>query len=250
MRLWPFGDSPDSDPPPEVRPDPALEALQARLEYRFGQPQLAERAVTHSSFLQEHPEIAESNQRLEFLGDAVLQLILTEALFQLYPTEREGPLSRRRAALANGAFLTQLARDIGLHECLRLAASEEATGGRKRASSLEDAFEALVGAMFLDGGLPATRDVVLRLYGDIAGRLKILEQVENPKGRLQELTQPQHGNNAIRYQVTQIKGEDHAREYEVAVFLLDRQLGTGRGTSKKLAEEAAARMALEQLRSP
>lgn len=227
--------------------DPSLDALQQRLSYRFQDRSLLERAVTHSSLLQAHPEVGESNQRLEFLGDAVLQLVLTEALFRMFPEEREGPLSRRRAALANGAFLAELARDLGLDACLRLAASEEATGGRTRPSSLEDAFEALVGALYLDSDLPTARRIVLTLYGDLGPRLAVLGQGDNPKGRLQELMQPEHGNDAICYQVIGIQGEDHAREYEVAVYVLDRQLGTGRGRSKKLAEEAAARAALATL---
>lgn len=243
MCLWPFGSPPETDP--AATP---LGALQQRLGYQFRDVTLLERSVTHSSLLQQHPEITESNQRLEFLGDAVLQLVLTEKLFGLYPAEREGPLSQRRAALANGTFLARLARTIGLDQCLRLANSEEATGGRTRASALEDAFEALVGALFLDGGLEAARRVVLSLYGDIPKQLAALEDVENPKGRLQELLQPLHGNNAIRYKVLKVEGEDHAREYDIAVYLLDRELGTGHGTSKKQAEEAAARMALERLR--
>ncbi len=241
MRLWPFGKVPDA-----TNSSP-LDVLQQRLGYTFKDPVLLERAVTHSSLLQEHPEVGESNQRLEFLGDAVLQLTLTEALFALFPTEREGPLSRHRAALANGTFLTQLARELALDRCLRMAASEEATGGRTRASSLEDAFEALVGAIFLDSDFATARAIVLALYGDLPARLAIVESVENPKGRLQELVQPTHGNNAVRYKVLGIEGEDHARAYEVAVFIQDRQLGTGRGPSKKAAEEAAARVALAAL---
>jgi len=239
MRFWPFSSSKPTDP--ATTP---LDALQARLEYRFRDPSLLERAMTHSSVLQEKPEVEESNQRMEFLGDAVLQLALSESLFALFPKEREGPLSRRRAALANGTYLAGMARELGIDECLRLAASEESTGGRTRASSLEDAFEALIGAIFLDGGFGAARDVVFRLYGDLAARLAVVEHVENPKGRLQELVQPQFGNNAVRYEVLQVHGEDHARQYEVAVFIKDRQVGTGVGSSKKAAEEAAARQAL------
>lgn len=227
----------------------ALEKLEIRIDHSFQDRSLLERAVTHSSYLQDHANVAESNQRFEFLGDAVLQLVLTEALFAMFPGDREGLLSKRRAALANGVFLAQLAREIGLDRCLLLGASEESTGGRSRASALEDAFEALVGAIYLDGGLTAARRVVLGLYGDLPTRLSLVEDVENPKGRLQELVQPQHGNNALRYEVVHIAGEDHAREYEVAVFLLDRQLGSGRGTSKKFAEEAAARAALATLQN-
>jgi ribonuclease-3 len=228
-------------------PDPTattLEELQVRIDHDFRNPALLERAVTHPSCLQDRPEIVESNQRLEFLGDAVLQLILTETLFELFPGDREGLLSKRRAALANGAFLARLAREIGLDRALRLGASEESTGGRMRTGALEDAFEALVGAIYLDTDFRTARRVVLGIYQDLPARLSAVEDVENPKGRLQELVQPIHGNTALRYEVLSIQGEDHAREYEVAVYLNDRQLGTGRGTSKKLAEESAARGAL------
>jgi ribonuclease-3 len=223
--------------------------LESRISHSFRDRSLLDRAVTHPSFLPENPSITESNQRLEFLGDAVLQLVLTEALFGLFPQEREGALSKRRAALANGVFLARLAREIGLDACLRLGASEETTGGRDRAAALEDAFEALVGAVYLDAGIEIARRVVLGLYGDLTTRLSAVEDVENPKGRLQELIQPTHGNGALRYDVLRVEGEDHAREYEVAVYLLDRQLGTGRGTSKKTAEEAAARIGLTTLQN-
>lgn len=225
-----------------------LARLQARLGHAFRDAALLERAVTHPSYLPENPSTAESNQRLEFLGDAVLQLVLTEVLFGFFPADREGQLSQRRAALAKGAFLHQLAREIGLDACLRLGTSEEATGGRTRASALEDAFEALVGALYLDSDLPTTRRIVLGIYGPLSDRLA-LESSDNPKGRLQELVQPKHGNEALRYEVIRTLGEDHAREFEVTVYLLNRPLGTGRGTSKKLAEESAARVALEALQT-
>ena len=218
--------------------------LEVRLDHVFRDRSLLERALTHSSLLQDQPNLTESNQRLEFLGDAVLQLVLTEALFTLFPDDREGLLSKRRAALANGVFLARLAREIGLDRALRFGASEEATGGRERASALEDALEALVGAIYLDSDFAEARRVVLRIYAPLGERLAIVEDFENPKGRLQEMIQPLHGNNALRYDVVRTDGEDHARSFEVAVFLLDRQLGSGRGTSKKLAEEAAARDAL------
>jgi len=225
----------------------ALLQFQTRIGHTFRQPALLECAVTHPSWLPEHPG-SESNQRLEFLGDAVLQLLLTEALFSLFPADREGELSRHRASLTKGVFLARLAREIGLDACLRLGASEEAAGGRKRTAALEDAFEALVGALFLDSDLATTRRVVLALYGPLPDRLA-RETADNPKGRLQEIVQPRHGNEALRYEVTRTEGADHAKAYEVSVFLLDRRLGTGRGTSKKLAEEAAAHEALKTLKA-
>ena len=221
-----------------------LAPLQSRLGYTFRTPALLQQAVTHSSYVADHPG-TENNQRLEFLGDAVLQLVLTEAVFQLYPAEREGVLSKRRAALANGTFLARLARELGLDACLLLGTSEESMGGRTRNAALEDAFEALIGALFLDSDLPTARRVVLAIYGSLPDRLASVESAENPKGRLQERVQPVHGNQALRYEVVRTEGEDHAREYEVAVYLLDRVLGTGRGSSKKNAEEAAAHAALK-----
>lgn len=224
-----------------------LDQLQQRLGYVFKDATLLLRAVTHPSYLPEHPDVAESNQRLEFLGDAVLQLVLTEELFQLFPGEREGALSKRRSSLAKGAFLVALARELGLETCLLLGTSEEATGGRTRASSLEDALESVIGALYLDSDLTTVRRIVLGLYGPLPNRLALMQDVDNPKGRLQEIVQPVHGNTALRYEVTAAEGEDHAKAYIVAVFLNERQLGTGRGSSKKLAEEAAARAALVTL---
>ncbi|SDS66950.1 ribonuclease III [Opitutus sp. GAS368] len=225
-----------------------LAALQQRLGYEFRSTALLLEALTHPSYLQDHPAAGPHNQRLEFLGDSVLQFILTDALFREFTAEREGVLSRRRAVLSQGGFLTQMARDLGLDDALRLSKSEEDTGGRGRASILEDAFEALVGAMYLDSDLATTRARVLAWYGPLAARLAATEDAENPKGRLQELIQPVHGNTALRYEVTATTGPRHAREFAVAVFLNDRQLGTGTGPSKKVAEEIAARTALLTLR--
>ena len=228
--------------------NPPLTELQTRIAYTFRNAALLETAVTHPSWLQDHPEDKETNQRLEFLGDAVVQLVLTEALFALFPADREGELSQRRASLTKGKFLVQLAREIGVDRCLRLGASEEAGGGRTRASALEDALEAVIGALYLDSDLPTVRRVVLAIYGSLPERLARATG-DNPKGRLQELVQPQHGNDALRYEVTRTEGADHARAYEVSVFLHSQHLGTGRGTSKKLAEEAAALEALKSLQA-
>jgi len=221
-----------------------VELLESRLDHVFRDRSLLERALTHPSIRADRPGQAECNQRLEFLGDAVLQLVLTLELFRLFPADREGVLSKRRAALANGAFLAGLAREIGLDAALRLGQGEETAGGRQRTSALEDAFEALVGAVFLDSHLDEARRVLLGIYGPLGSRIAAVEQFDNPKGRLQELIQPGYGNHALRYEVIQTRGEDHAREFEVAVYLLERHLGSGSGSSKKTAEEAAARVAL------
>lgn len=225
-----------------------LDKLQARLGHTFSRQELLREALAHPSFVNEHPEAGPSNQRLEFLGDAVLQLIVTDALYTAFHSDPEGALSRRRSILTKGRCLAQLALEIGLDDALRLGGSENTPAGRARASNLEDAFEALIGALYLDAGLERTRERVLVIYGSLEARLATGSLVDNPKGRLQELVQPKHGTGALRYETTQSGGPDHDREYTSRVHLGDRILGEGRGTSKKTAEEAAARMALEQLR--
>lgn len=221
-------------------------ALESRVGHVFRDRSLLERALTHPSLL---PVLrgAESNQRLEFLGDAVLQLLLSEALYAEFPGEREGVLSRRRAILANGTTLALLARELGLDRALRLGPSEESSGGRQRTSALGDAFEALLGAVYLDAGLEAARAVVRAAYGPLPERLAALGDEKTPKSRLQELVQPRHGNDALTYQVVATEGEDHRRTFEVSVSLLGREIGRGRGSSKKAAEEAAAEAGLREM---
>lgn len=224
-----------------------LAQLQRRIGYEFRDPSLLVQAVTHPSFLIENPGVTANNQRLEFLGDAVLQLVLTEALFNLFPGDREGELSRRRSAFVKGIFLVQIARELGLDTCLRLGTSELNTGGRERSSSLEDACEALFGALFLDSDWLTARRVMLQVFGDLPARLQTVGELRSPKSRLQELAQPVHGNHAVRYTVIRTEGPDHDRRYCVEVYLLERALGQGSGTSKQAAEEAAANAALESL---
>lgn len=223
-----------------------IETLQTRLGHAFRDPALLLQALTHPGYANEHPEDGEHYQRLEFLGDAVIQFVVTAALFRLRPAEREGELSRLRVALTNGVFLGGLARELGIPAYLRLCTAERKTGGSPTAAG--DAYEAVVGAILLDGGLPAAQSFIERSYGDLESRLATLRPEDaNPKGRLQERVQPLHGTGALRYETIQSGGPDHAKEYDCAVYLADRLLGAGRGTSKKLAEEAAARAALSAL---
>lgn len=222
----------------------ALAGLQERLGYRFGNLDLLKTAVTHPSFLQDNPEARDSNQRLEFLGDAVLQLILTESLFLLFPNDREGSLSKRRSTLSKGRYLSGLAVRLSIAPCLRISVSEEQCGGRERHSTLEDAFEALIGALYLDSDFATAKRIVLALYGSLEARLEESQPAENPKGQLQERVQPAHGNHALHYAVVHVSGQDHAREYEAQLFLNETLIGKGRGPSKKSAEENAARQGL------
>lgn len=221
-----------------------LAALQARLGHVFARPELLQEAVTHPSYLNEHPAAGPQNQRLEFLGDSVLGHLLTAELFHAFPAESEGALSRRRAVLTNGRALAELALGLGLDKALRLGGSENTPEGRNRPSNLEDAFEALIGALYLDAGLEVARSRVLAVYGPLNARLSAGLEADNPKGRLQERVQPVHGNRALRYETVQCGGADHAKEYASTIHLADRLLGAGRGPSKKIAEEAAAREAL------
>lgn len=223
------------------------DTLQTRLGYTFVCPELLREALTHPSYLNEHPDAGATNQRLEFLGDAVLQLIVTDALYALFPTEPEGMLSRRRSILTKGRCLAQLALELGMDSTLLLGGSENTPAGRSRSSNLEDAFEALVGALYLDSGMERTREILLRRYGPLENRLAAGDPVDNPKGRLQELVQPLHGTGSLRYETSHSGGPDHAREYSSRVLLGDRVVGEGSGPSKKAAEEAAARIALDAL---
>lgn len=224
-----------------------LEQFQRDLGYRFRSPALLEEAMTHASFLADNPEAKTNNQRLEFLGDAVLHFVLTDALFRLFPNDREGRLSQRRALLTQGSFLVELARRFNIDRHLKMSASEESTGGRLRGAAIEDAWEALLGAIYLDSDLPTVRERILTWWGDLNAHIDSRETSDNPKGRLQELVQPVLGNAALRYDVAAIIGKDHARTYNVAVILNGTVIGRGSGSSKKKAETAAAREGLAWL---
>lgn len=228
-----------------INQTPQLEILQKKIGYTFNDPELLRESLIHPSYLQDNPKEAKNNQRLEFLGDAVLDLILSEELFHHFPDEREGTLTQHRSILAKGLFLSDLAERLGLHKCLLMSRAEMKIRGNKRPSSLEDAFEALVGAIYLDSDFPTARGVVLPWYGDIPNELLGHKFLSNPKGRLQELVQPTLGNDAIRYRVSREEGEAHDRSFEVELFLLDKLLATGEGKSKKEAEEQAAITALD-----
>jgi len=219
-----------------------LDELEQRLGHRFSSRTLLEESLTHPSHTQFQP--GPSNQRLEFLGDAVLQLVVSTALYDAFPEEREGVLSRRRSVLTNGVFLVKVALELGIDRALRLSPSEDAGGGRTRASTLEDAFEAVVGALYIDAGIETVRTLILRWYGPLDARLGMHEHHDNPKGRLQELVQPVHGNDALRYELHRTEGAPHDRSFDIHLHFLGRKIAEGQGSSKKEAEENAARAAL------
>jgi ribonuclease-3 len=224
-----------------------LSQLEKNLGYSFRDPGLLRLAVTHPSVAHEQGAPVQHNQRLEFLGDAVLQLALTRELYEKFPAFDEGPLTKARAKLVNRRALAERGRIVDLGSHLVLSRGEQTSGGRERPSALADAFEAVVGAVFLDGGFTAAEEFVRRHFGDSFGELTELPVLENPKGELQELLQAK-SSAAPQYHVNWASGPDHDREFECTVHHEGVELARGRGKSKKEAESAAAREALALLR--
>jgi ribonuclease-3 len=224
-----------------------LDALQARLGYAFRDEGLLRLALTHPSVAHEQGANIQHNQRLEFLGDAVLQLVLTAELFQKFSSLGEGPLTKARAQMVNRRALANQGRRLGLGEHLIVSRGEESSGGRERPSALADAFEALLGAIFLDGGFDLARDFVLRQFREEFGELEVIPNLENPKGELQEFLQASTAEGP-QYQLESVSGPDHDRVFESAVYHQGAPLGRGTGKSKKEAESKAALAALESLR--
>ena len=226
---------------------PSLEALQSRLGYAFNAVSLLRLALTHPSVAHEQGVSVQHNQRLEFLGDAVLQLVLTRVLYEKFPSFGEGPLTKARAQMVNRRSLAEQARRLRLGESLILSRGEEVNQGRERPSALADAFEALLGAIFLDGGFEAVQSFILRQFRDGFGELEVIPNLENPKGELQELLQAESPESP-HYHLATVSGPDHDRVFECAVFHRGVELGRGIGKSKKTAESQAAWSALERLR--
>lgn len=221
-----------------------MNPLEQRLNYKFRNALLLAEALTHPSLGHETQRYHFDNQRLEFLGDAVLQLIFTEHLFHLFPTLSEGHLTKMRSRLVSRDGLCVHATSIGLGSYLMMGRGEEASGGRTRASSLADAFEALIGAMFLDGGLDVVRKFMLEeTKNDIKNLL--VEPIEvNPKGRLQELLQS-ITTVSPKYKVLSESGPEHQKSFVSVVIWNDLELGRGEGKSKKESETSAALAALK-----
>jgi len=221
--------------------------LQDQLGYTFRDPSLLRLALTHPSVAHEQGMPAQTNQRLEFLGDAVLQLVLTRELYEKFPAFGEGPLTKARANLVNRRSLAERARQLGLGLCLIVSRGEEISGGRERPSALADTFEALLGAIFLDGGFGKAREFILRQFLGAFGELPAIPMLENPKGELQEFLQS-FSSDAPRYHVASATGPDHDRVFECTVHHAGVELARGRGKSKKSAESEAALAALSRLR--
>lgn len=218
----------------------ALQAFQERLGHTFADPDLLVRALSHRSWCAEHAAFA-SNERLEFLGDAVLGLVVTEDLYRRFTEAEEGQLSRIRASVVCAATLAEMAGDLGVGEVLMLGKGEAATGGRTRPSILADAMEALLGAVYLDAGPDIARELILRLAADRIDPGGSLDH----KSRLHERVARGHAGQ-LRYVLTD-DGPEHDKTFRAEVLLDGQPFGVGLGRSKKQAEQAAAQEALARL---
>src|SRR3982750_2115390 len=232
--------------PPDPSATPNYAELESRLGHRFRDAVLRETAMTHTSWLNEagRPERSD-NERLEFLGDAVLDLVVSDVLMQRFPTRREGDLSRARAALVSETALAQVALAIDLGRYIQLGRGEERTGGRARPSILANTLEALMGAIYVDAGFDVVAAVAARLFED---RVEAVDQHArlDYKSRLQERAQALWQTAPV-YEVIAEEGPDHDKRFEVALTLAGRPYGRAIGRSKKEAEQGAAAAALEMI---
>ncbi len=215
--------------------------LERRLEYKFKDPARAEQALRHRSAGGFH------NERLEFLGDAMIGLAVAEMLYRGFPELNEGDLTRVRATLVNGRALASMARELELGELLTMGAGEQRGGGFQRRSTLADVFEAVVGAVFLDAGYGATFELVARLFAPHIEALPDPESLKDPKTRLQEALQGR-GLALPEYRIVDSSGPDHARSFRAECSVNELSImETGEGTSRRTAEQAAAAAVLKQL---
>lgn len=222
--------------------------FQTLIQYSFNDTTLLDTALTHSSYANEHKGIGslESNERLEFLGDSVLGVIITSYLYERNPHLSEGDLTKIRASVVSEPSLAQVARKINLGRVLKLGKGEERTGGRKRASVLADALESLIAAIYLDGGLDKASRFVLKSLDETIGKVMNGKILRDYKTSLQEQIQKElHGE--ISYSVVDEKGPDHNKDFVVEVYFNEKTIGNGIGKSKKEAEQQAAKNALENL---
>lgn len=231
-------------PPAQAQETP--QELAERLGLRFADMLLLSRSLTHRSYLNEHPEAIEDNERLEFLGDAVLDFVVGAWLYNRYPEMPEGDLTRMRSALVHTEQLAEFARQIHLGEAMRLGRGESQAGGRERSALLCDTYEALVGAIYLDSGIPGVTVFMDPFLGEASDDILLNRKNEDPKSLLQEWAQSQ-GHMAPMYFTRSANGPDHSKIFEVDVLIGGDVFGSGSGPSKQSAAKAAAREALLKL---
>lgn len=224
-----------------------LEELQKKIGYKFSNIELLQISVVHSSFAFERLDCGCHNETQEFLGDAVLDLTVGHLLFTRFPEMREGKLTRIRSALVNESGLAEMARAVDLGKYILLGRGEDASSGREKSSILSCAYEAMVGAMFLDGGYDVVQDYVQRVFGPLVEERGDTLTTTDAKSGLQEMLQEQF-NEGPTYVLDAEDGPAHARIFSVSVHFRDKTLGAGRASNKKEAEQQAARAALDFLR--
>lgn len=220
--------------------------LARRLGLHFANLHLLVRALTHRSYVNENSNAVEDNERLEFLGDAVLDFVVGAWVYNHFPEMQEGNLTRMRSALVRTDTLAKFARQLDLGPALRLGRGELASGGRQRDNLLCATFEAVIGAMYLDTGIPAVETFVEPLLADVSSKVISQEEIYDPKSTLQEWTQS-NKLGTPRYTTVASSGPDHARVFVVEVQVNGKGYGRGEGTSKQTAAQAAAQVALESL---
>ena len=216
--------------------------LEKCLDYQFKDKNLIIEALTHKSFKKPY-----NNERLEFLGDAVLNLIVGEFLFKEFPKSNEGELSKIRASLVNETGFTRLANDIKLGDYIYISSAEERNKGRTKASILSDAFEAIMGAIYLESGLEVLKPIILDLLETSYETINLDVLFSDYKTALQEVTQAKFGSIPI-YKIEGSYGPDHKKEFEVSIWIDDKSYGKAKGKSKKLAQQAVAKIAINLLK--
>jgi ribonuclease-3 len=226
---------------PEDAPIP--KSLEGEIGYKFKNKALLREALTHPS-IDHRISNERHNQRLEFLGDSVLGCIIAKWLFLKYPDVTEGDLSRKKSLLAHGKHLAELGKHISLHQYLMVGKSEKMSSGNFRPSVLEDAFEALIGAIYLDSDYRSVERIVLQWEETFCKTIENQSMGFNPKGQLQEFLQSLPDNPPISYRMIKQHGPDHRKKFEVEVLIASKKISTGKGNSKKKAEEVAAQSAL------
>lgn len=224
----------------------ALDTFQAQLGLRFSEASLLRRALVHRSYLNEHPEELQDNERLEFLGDAVLDFVTGAYLYNRFPEMAEGHLTRMRAALVRTEQLAEFAAALGVGEAMRLGRGEADAGGRARERLLCATFEAIVGALYLDSGLQPVREFVEPLLGQAADRILATQADVDAKSLLQEWAQAEIGQTP-HYRTVTTSGPDHAKEFTVEARIGAEAYGTGTGRNKQAAAQAAAEDALRKV---
>jgi len=227
------------------KPNPYRE-LEKRLGYKFGDRSLLDMALLHRSYRFEARDVETDNQRLEFLGDSVVGFLVAAHLYRMHAGVDEGTLTELRSRVTSGKALAGVAREIGLGDYVRLGKGEEQAGGRFRETLLADGMEAVIGAAYLDGGVKAAEKIVVKLLLPLSQSTPVEDWEDNPKGKLQEISQRLYGHGP-EYRCVSEEGPPHQKNFVIEALVGGALLGEGRGSSKRVAETAAAHAAVMKL---